>query len=117
MHALTRFPIEGGGWVLVEADPSTNRGPVQAGRMREVVTDASDTLQTALSSVTDASRVILDQLRDVRPAELEVEFGVELTAATGAVIAKVGSNCHLTVKLTWRHDDDAESGSVPGRRL
>ena len=33
--------------------------------------------------------------------EREIEFGVKLNAAAGAVIAKTSAEGHLTVKLTW----------------
>lgn len=108
MEALVRIPLDSGGSVLVEAGPGAAGGPVKAGRADDVVAVATSTLNAALVSVTEASRVILAQLKAAGPEQVEVEFGVELTAQAGAVIAKAGSACHLTVKLTWKGGGSCE---------
>lgn len=100
---LVRIPIEGGGSVLVDGG-LPGSGPVKAGRVGDVVEDATSTLQAALVSVRDASRAVLEQLREAGPDEVGVEFGVELTAQAGAVIARAGGGCHFTVKLTWKSE-------------
>jgi hypothetical protein len=97
---LVRFPIEGGGSVLVEGAAAAG-GPVKAGRVSGAVEEATSTLQAALVSVKDTSRAVLEQLREAGPVGIEVQFGVELTAEAGAVIVKAAGGCHLTVTLTW----------------
>jgi hypothetical protein len=99
-----RIPIEGGGSILVEADSAAAGGPVKAGRLGDVVEDAASTLQAALVPIKDATRAVLEQLQDAGPHEIEVSFGVELTAQAGAVIMKAESGCHLAMKLTWKND-------------
>lgn len=103
MRGLIQIPIEGGGSVLVEATSPAPSGPIPASgsAVAGAVSVATQTLQTALVSIKDASRAVLEQLREAEPDEIEVEFGVELTAETGAIIAKAGGGCHLNVTLTW----------------
>jgi hypothetical protein len=36
-----------------------------------------------------------------RPDEIEVEFGLKLDAAGGALLARAGVEAHLTVTLKW----------------
>jgi hypothetical protein len=122
-----RVPLEGGGSLLVRVDREpgegvvTPSGPVQAGRLEdrvegaveEVVAVASRSLSEALEPVTRMSRQVLDQLAQARPCEVQVEFGVELTAQAGAVLAKAGSGCHLTVTLTWGRDEEAAATPAP----
>ena len=36
-----------------------------------------------------------------RPDAVELEFGVKLTAETGAIIAKGAAEGHLVVRLSW----------------
>ncbi|MFJ7587878.1 CU044_2847 family protein [Streptomyces sp. NPDC097617] len=101
MAPLARIPLEGGGYVLVEA-PATTEGPVKAGRISEAIHDLPETLQEALGPVTEAARVALEQLRKARPDDITVQFGIDLSVAAGAVIAKTGAGCHLTVTMAWK---------------
>ena len=107
---LVRVPLEGGGWFLVRADPvrpgvSADSGPVQAGRVGDVIArgavEAAQTLETALEPVVAMARVTLEALGRVKPREVQVEFGVELSAEAGAIVSKAGGSCQLTVTLTW----------------
>ncbi|MFE2174423.1 CU044_2847 family protein [Kitasatospora sp. NPDC059462] len=106
---LARVPLEGGGSILIEAaDPEV--GPVKAGRLGEAIRDLPTGLSTALEPVTDLARTVLRRLRDAGPAEVEVEFGVDLATEAGVVITRTAANCHLTVRMVWRGD---ESGAAP----
>jgi hypothetical protein len=119
-------PLDGGGYlsvraideVPVAADPlGTGMVPARRGsaELSERLTQAEQSLQCALEPLTQASKAILAQLSAVRPHAIEVEFGVELTAEAGAVIAKAGGACHFTVKLAWQRPDAPEvEGSADG---
>jgi hypothetical protein len=108
---LVRVPLEGGGWFLVRAGsaaeegPEEDSGPVRAGRVRDRIgrgaVEAAESLESALAPVISMSEVVLESLATVAPREVQVEFGVELTAEAGAVVSKAGGGCHLTVTLTW----------------
>lgn len=100
MGDLVRVPLEGGGTILFEA-PAQGGGPVKAGKFTDSVRELPQTLQSVLVPVRDAAEAVLEQLRKARPDEVEVEFGVDLAAEAGAVIAKTESSCHLQVRLLW----------------
>ncbi|MFF2615796.1 CU044_2847 family protein [Kitasatospora sp. NPDC058046] len=102
-HQLVRVPLDGGGSVLVEAE-ETVAGPVKAGRVGDAVRELPESLGAALEPVTGLARTVLARLREAGPAEVEVEFGVDLSAAAGVVITKTAAKCHLTVRVTWRKD-------------
>ncbi|WP_144127030.1 CU044_2847 family protein [Catellatospora sichuanensis] len=102
MASLAEMPLDGGGWILVEA-PEATGGPVKAGRLGEAIRELPTSLQTALAPVADAARTILEELRKAGPTEVEVEFGVDLAMQAGAVIAKSETSCHLKVRLTWQN--------------
>ncbi len=110
MGELMQIPLEGDAKLLVSIgqgdlrQPDTEAarsGPIRAGLAEDyaakVVAVASISLRDALEPVTAMSGEVLEQLRKAKPKEIKVEFGVELTANAGAVIAKAGSGCHLTV--------------------
>ena len=42
---------------------------------------------------------------DDAPDEVAVEFGVQLSAQTGAFIASVAAEANFTVSMTWRRRD------------
>lgn len=89
MRSLARMPLEGGGVVLFEASPEpVDRlrpdGPVKAGRTADVIRDLPRTLEEALAPVGNAAQAVLTQLREAGPDEVEVEFGVDLSAGAGA---------------------------------
>ncbi|MEU6093135.1 CU044_2847 family protein [Streptomyces sp. NPDC047085] len=105
MTPLTRIPLEGGGFILVEETGAALEGPVKAGRISDAIHELPVTLQGALEPVTEAARVTLDQLRKACPDEVAVEFGVDLAAEAGAVITKSQASCHLKVTLSWTMDD------------
>lgn len=104
MRSLVRIPLEGGGSVLVEA-PEDADGPVKAGRIGDAIREMPVSLQVALRPVTDMARAVLEQLRQVGPNEVEVEFGVNLATQAGAVIAKSEAGFHLKVRVLWEHGE------------
>ncbi|MFF2549195.1 CU044_2847 family protein [Kitasatospora sp. NPDC058063] len=109
---LARVPLDGGGSILVEAEEAA-AGPVKAGRVGDAVRELPESLGSALEPVTGLARTVLHRLREAGPNEVQVEFGVDLSAAAGVVITKTAAKCHLTVRVTWRKDEaDAASGAA-----
>lgn len=102
-----RFPLEGGGEVLVRVDSSDEPGQVviRGGReyIQGAIEQAGQSFESALSTVRSVADAVLAQLVGlaVAPEEVRVEFGVELTAKAGAVLAAAGAGAQLTVALTW----------------
>ncbi|WP_329341036.1 hypothetical protein OG252_34375 [Streptomyces sp. NBC_01352] len=101
MERLVEFETADGAVVSVEAfeERSGSRlvsrgdGTVQAAR----------TFEGALEGVRAAASSALRVFRDgsLRPDGIEIEFGVKLSAETGAIIAKGTAEGHLVVKLSW----------------
>src|SRR6266496_5622281 len=109
MSELMSFPIDADNAVLVEVDINESEiGPVS--RAGDLIKSATTSFDGALAHVRTAASVALAKFRDmeIRPDEVQVEFGVKLNAQAGAVIAKTGVDGHLKVKLTWRRPDDPE---------
>ncbi|MGW2396355.1 CU044_2847 family protein [Kitasatospora sp. NPDC001664] len=83
------------------ADPygmqPVGRGAAQA------VERAGETFEQALAGVRSAAESALAVFRggSLAPDEVELEFGVKLTAEAGALIAKTAAEAHLTVRLSW----------------
>lgn len=117
MTTLARIPLDGGGSVLIEADSGLNRpyGPVPAGRASDAVHELTDRLGDLLKPVADTAKTVLAQLREAGPDEVEVEFGVDLSVAAGAVITKTETQGHLKVRVLWRGDTPAGPDGPAGQ--
>jgi hypothetical protein len=72
------------------------------------------------SLVTGVARSLAGPLRAVRPDEVSVEFGIELTAKAGKVVGLLAdgeAKAGITVTLTWNSgppDLDAQQPAQPG---
>ena len=115
MPELISFPLPDDEVLLVEVEAEGPEiSPVS--RAGNVIRSATTSFEEAMRHVRVAASTALASFRemDVRPDEVQVEFGVKLNAEAGAVIAKTGVEGHLKVKLTWgrsvRAEEEVESG-------
>ncbi|MFJ9818663.1 CU044_2847 family protein [Streptomyces sp. NPDC101151] len=111
---LTRFLLEDGTVVSVEVDRSGDRDYTDVGFGRRAV-DAVRTLDDAMDQIRRAANVLLRPMTRVepRPDEVEVCFGVRMTADAGAVIADQSSEGNFAIRLVWRSRDSDEGPSAP----
>jgi Trypsin-co-occurring domain 1 len=60
-------------------------------------------LDSAMASIRQMSERIAATTRNLaqRPDQVEVEFGLKLDAAGGALLARAGAEAHLVVTLRW----------------
>ena len=112
MRKLVEFPLEDGGTVVVEVDePAAGDG---AGRdqvtrgiaPRELTTRAGETFETAFSRIEPVAHAIVTKLRQLAdsPDEIQVEFGVTLSAQAGAIVAHAAGEANFRVTLSWKRD-------------
>jgi len=106
MKRLVDFPLDEGGSVLIEVEEPP-AGPVTRGLGRDrtaLVEQADKTFEDATAAVTPAARSLLARLRSIDdpPDEIGIQFGVQLSAQTGAFIASVAAEANFTVSVTWR---------------
>ncbi|MCQ9185111.1 hypothetical protein KMT30_39990 [Streptomyces sp. IBSBF 2953] len=101
MDGLVEFKTDDGTVVAVEAVAQVRPGSRLVARDGAV--RATRTFEGALEGVRAAAESALRVFRDgtLRPDGVEIEFGVKLSAETGAIIAKGTAEGHLVVKLTW----------------
>jgi hypothetical protein len=112
MGELVRFKTEKGESVFVEV--AALEGPVtRGGRAGGAVVDAGQTLERVLARLGPAVRGIATQLRAAadRPDEVEVEFGVKLSADSNVIIARAGGEANFRVALRW---SSAPPSAQPG---
>jgi hypothetical protein len=103
---LVEFPLEQGGSVLIEIDEPP-AGPVTRGLGKDhpaLVEQAGKTFEDATATITPVARSLITRLRaiDNPPDEVGIQFGVQLSAQTGAFIASVAGQANFTVSMIWR---------------
>ena len=106
MKQLVEFPLEDGTTILVEVDAPEEGGMVPAARGGEVVAKAQQTFENALETIRPAARAIVAKLRALHdpPDEIEVAFGLKMSAEAGAFIAAAGVKANYKITLTWKRD-------------
>lgn len=105
MAELVEFPIDGGGMVLVATTGHHLDEPVfRGGSQRDLVTRSSQTIHAAIAQLKPAAQAVVDTFIDLprRPDEMSVTFGVELTAAAGAIIASTAASANFSVTISWK---------------
>lgn len=102
MANLARLSLADGSSILIEADDAPIDGPVQIGRGDAVIKDLPSAFQKVMAPVAEMAKEAIAQLRAAGPDEVEIEFGVNLAAQAGAVIAKIDSGCHVKVTAKWQ---------------
>ena len=120
---LVEFPLEDGGSVLVQVeDGSAAAGyagdEVTRGwgdRDQRVVEQAQQSFEAAVTRVQPAVQALVRRLRSLAesPAEITIDFGIELSAEVGAFVAGASSTGNFTVSMTWRPGGAAGQAPAP----
>jgi hypothetical protein len=104
---LIEFPLEDGGTILVEVDEPVSEGGLErVARPDEIITKANQTFEAALDRIKPVAGVIITKLRALSdpPDEMTVEFGFNMSAQAGAVVAAVGVEANYKVTLKWQQE-------------
>ncbi|KOU06761.1 MULTISPECIES: CU044_2847 family protein [Streptomyces] len=100
----------------------TAEPPAPSGQLSYRDTGFTDRLETGVESlnalVTGVARSLAAPLRAVRPDEVSVQFGIELTAKAGKVVGLLAdgeTKAGITVTLTWNGGPpDPPAPGAPG---
>ncbi len=103
MKRLVEFPLEDGTTMLVEIEEPDLGGLVKASHADGVIVKAHQTLEKSLEKVKPAAQFVIQQLRKLHdaPDEVQVSFGLKLSADAGAVLASAGAEANYTITLKW----------------
>jgi hypothetical protein len=104
MKRLIEYPLQDGGTLLIEVDEPDSGGVSRAARFGDVSEKAQQTFETAIERVRPAAAVIIAKLSDLAqsPEQIQVEFGLKLSAKAGAFIAAAETEANFKITLTWR---------------
>jgi hypothetical protein len=110
VRQLVEFPLQGGGTVLVQVDDGSP-GEVTRGwgdRDTRLVEQARQSFEQAVGRVQPAVEGLVNQLRSLAetPEQIQVEFGLQMSAEVGAFVAGASTTGNFKVSMTWRRHPD-----------
>ncbi|GER85418.1 MAG: hypothetical protein IMW90_04255 [Thermogemmatispora sp.] len=109
MKKLVAFPLEDGGQVVIEVEEPEPEGGERVPVSRRLTRpeQASETLEKALQKVLPAIKAVAEKLHhlDLKPDEVEIAFGIKLSASLGAILATAGSEANFDITLHWYGKD------------
>lgn len=117
--ALLEFRTGAGDSLLVEVEEEAGGAVTRGGRTAEAVVEAGVSLEQVLARLGPVMRAIVLQLREAAewPGEVEVEFGVKLSADSNVIIARAGGEANFRIALRWlERKGDRDHGGHPELR-
>ena len=90
--------------VKLEIEPVGGFQPAGAGEVLGRVQDA-------VTPAVEAAKAVLEKVKEARPDQIEVKFGVKASGEAKWLVAKAAGEANFEVTLTWDgHDHDADKG-------
>lgn len=81
-----------------EVEPGSEWGDAGAG-------DLAGQVRDAIEPAVEAAKVVLDRIREAKPDEVAVKFGVKVSGGANWVVAKAAGEGSFEVTMTWRQDE------------
>ena len=101
MRRLIEYKLENGQSVTVEVDEPEDVDVAAAGFPWPRKREAEVTWEDALKQIKPATEAVIKTIQGLGPKQYQVEFGLTLTAAAGAIIASASAAANFKVTLTW----------------
>lgn len=108
MKPLIAFPLESDDSILVEVEelPSNeiDEGLVANYPGQQVVVNAQTSFAEAMDRIKPIASNIIGKVRELKdsPDEVEVKFGLKMTAKMGAVLASANVEGNYEITLKWK---------------
>ncbi len=101
MKQIIEFPTDYGASIYVEVDELIEDDRIALGD--RFVQTAQQTLDSAMESVKPLANTIMSKIKSLNePAdEVQVKFGIKMSAELGAVIASGNAEVNYEVTLKW----------------
>jgi hypothetical protein len=119
MRQYVAFPLQDRNEVVVAevAKLPDQTGVEPAALPEEVAKKAAETFEAALAKAKPIARAVIDALSDIAAGvtEVQVEFGLKLSAEAGVILTTGGVEANFTVSVKWeRGTTDKGAAPQPG---
>lgn len=102
---VVEYKLEQGGVVFVEVEETElEKGRIPVARKQGLPEEATKEFDKALDEVRPVADMVIQKLKDLdsKPDNIEVEFGIKMSAQAGALIAATGVEANFKVTLSWK---------------
>jgi Trypsin-co-occurring domain 1 len=115
---IVEFRLESGDSIFVEVD-ELGQTEELVSLSNKVAQKAQQTFESALDKIKPLTNAIMTKLRSLNePAdEVEVKFGIKMSAELGAVIASGNGEINYEITLKWQRNKSVASGETTGSSL
>lgn len=62
-------------------------------------------VQEAVGPAVEAAKAVLEKVKEARPGEVELKFGIKVSGGANWLVAKATGEANFEVTLTWSRDD------------
>ncbi|MGO9221581.1 MAG: CU044_2847 family protein [Streptosporangiaceae bacterium] len=66
-------------------------------------------VQDAVGPAVEAAKAVLDKVKDMRPDQVEVKFGVKVSGGAQWLVARAAGEGSFEITLTWSPESDGSS--------
>ena len=108
MKPLIKFSLDGDDSILVEVEElpasEVDEGLVANYPGQQVVVPAQTSFADAMDKIKPVAANIIGKVRELKdcPDEVEVKFGIKMTAEMGAIIASANVAGNYEITLKWK---------------
>ncbi len=81
--------------------------------IRDLPRQSAEALNQAMGTIKTMARRTMETIDALanKPSEVEVEFGIKISAEAGAIISKAGGEGNITIKLKWTREESSSEQS------
>ena len=90
--------------VSFEIEPPEGFHPAGAGEIAGRVGDA-------VAPVVEAAKAVLDKVKETRPEQVEVKFGVKVSGGANWLIARAATEGNFEITLSWKPGGEPDTTS------
>jgi hypothetical protein len=117
MRQYVAFPVkkDGGDVIVAEvAKLPDDTGTEPAALPDQVARKAAETFEAAVAKAKPIAQAVIATMTDVAEGvtEVQVEFGLKLSAEAGVILTSGGVEANFTVSVKWERDK-ANKGTTP----
>ena len=113
MNQTVEFPLGSGGNILIErisSDIPVDDFQMAGDGIQKRVVKATETFEAAILKIKPAVSAIANTFQSMSSDEIEIEFGLKLSAEADIIISSIATEVNFTVKLTWKKKQSGNNG-------
>jgi hypothetical protein len=102
---IVTYEVDDSTIVRFEVDPPPGFAPAGAGEI-------AGRVREAVGPAVDAAKAVLDKVKEARPDQVEMTFGIKVSGGANWLVAKSAAEANFEITLTWqRHGQDEDASA------